>query len=503
MIRVLVAEDEPPIMRANVALIETSNPEFKVMATAINGKKAIEELEKQKIDVVFTDIRMPVMDGLELAEHIKTNYPHIITVITSGYSDFEYARRAIEFKVQDYILKPVSKVKISETLDKIKFEVGRRKYNKKKEIFFERADKADPEILNSECIVILVCAGSLPAYGNDMLVPAVAFWDKTLLDKMVEGILEPREEYMISRGHTASEKVIIIETNGNERAERISEEIFNALKNDCITITLSYKAGIKMAEIDNTISTLRDDMNRKLILTKSQLLNNSGVIENYSEPKYSKNQVEYIERCLKVGENNKVKTCIFEIYTEMEKADATQDDIISFFEMILNYCYFNSGAIKKKISVIKRELYETINNFVDYESAAEDVASVLTSITETNHGEALKQPKLISDIKEYLKDNYQRSITNAVLSKEFGFVPSYISRLFKQHNNGISPGEYLSNYRIEKAKKIMKENPDLMVKEIADMVGFHDAYYFSKIFKKKTGMWPTEYYVNKIEYTSV
>lgn len=503
MIRVLVAEDEPPIMRANVALIETSNPEFKVMATAINGKKAIEELEKQRIDVVFTDIKMPVMDGLELAEHIKTNYPHIITVITSGYSDFEYARRGIEFKVQDYILKPVSKVKISETLDKIKFEVGKRNYKKKKEIFFERADKVDPEILNSECIVILACAGSLPAYGNDMLVPAVAFWDNTPFDKILEDILESGEEYMISRGHTASEKVIIIETKRNERAEKISEEIFNTLKNDCITITLSYKAGVKMAEIDNTIGALRDDMNRKLILTKSQLLNNSGVIENYSEPKYSKNQVEYIERCLKVGENNKVKTCILEIYTEMEKADATQDDIISFFEMILNYCYFNSGAIKKKISVIKRELYETINNFVDYESAAEDVASVLTSITETSQGEALKQPKLIDDIQKYLKANYQKSITNTVLSKEFGFVPSYISRLFKQHNNGISPGEYLSSYRIEKAKKVMKENPDLMVKEIADMVGFHDAYYFSKIFKKKTGMWPTEYYVNKIEYTSV
>lgn len=503
MIRVLVAEDEPPIMRANVAIIEASNPEFKVIATAINGKKAIEELEKQRIDVVFTDIKMPVMDGLELAEHIKTNYPHIITVITSGYSDFEYARRGIEFKVQDYILKPVSKVKISETLDKIKFEVGKRNYKKKKEIFFERADKADPEILNSECIVILACAGSLPAYGNDMLVPAVAFWDKTPLDKILEDILKAGEEYMISRGHTASEKVIIIEINGNERAETISKEIFSSLENNCITITLSYKAGIKMAEIDNIIGILRDDMSRKLILTKSQFLNSSYVTENHSEPKYSKNQVEYIERCLKARENNKVRDYIFEIFAEMEKANATQDDVINFFDMIINYCYFNAESIKKKISVIKRELYETINNFVDYKSVAEDVASVLINIIETNHEEPIKQPKLIDDIQKYLKANYQKSITNTVLSKEFGFVPSYISRLFKQHNNGISPGEYLSSYRIEKAKRIMKENPDLMVKEVADMVGFHDAYYFSKIFKKKTGMWPTEYYVNKIEYTSV
>ena len=87
---------------------------------------------------------------------------------------------------------------------------------------------------------------------------------------------------------------------------------------------------------------------------------------------------------------------------------------------------------------------------------------------------------------------YYKNITSDVLSKEFGFVPSYISRLFKRQK-GVSPNEYVTKYRIEKAKKLIEENKDLRIKDIADAVGFKEAYYFSKTFKRETGMWPTEY----------
>lgn len=497
MIRVLVAEDEPPIMRANVAAIESSNPEFKVVAIAINGKKAIEELEKQRIDVVFTDVRMPIIDGLELVKYIKNNYPNIIMVITSGYSDFEYARRAIEFKVQDYMLKPVSKLKLSALLDKIKNEISKRNHEKKRNMLIDGADELDAELADSECIVILACAGAVSVYGNDMLVPAMAFWNKISLDKIVSDILEEGEEYMLFYGNTMAERVIIIELIKNDSMERTSKKIFDAVKNDAdITITLDCKMGIKFSETGEAIRKLRDDIIRRIILTKSQILYYDDLSENYIAPTYSTEQVEYIIKFLKAGENDRVKKCILGIFKDMEKINATQDDIISFLDMVINYCYFHAKSVRKKFSVAKKEIYETITNFTDYESTAEDVVSVLLDIVGAELEQSVKQPKLIDNIQEYLKTNYQKSITNIVLSKEFGFVPSYISRLFRQYSGGVSPGEYLSNYRIEKAKTIMQEHPDLLVKEIADMVGFHDAYYFSKTFKKKTGIWPTEYHGN-------
>lgn len=361
-------------------------------------------------------------------------------------------------------------------------------------MLFERVQNADPEIMNSECQVIFICAGTLPVYGNDMLVPATAFWDKIQLDKIVSNILKEGDEYIISRGHSMAERILVIELNGDNDIKRIVEEIFNELKNEDIIVTIEYKTNIKISEMYKIIGNLHEEITRKIILTKSQILCANNIQEVYSDPKYSKEQVEFIGECLKSGDLKRIKSSILEIFKIMEKRNSTQDEVLSFLDMIINYCYFNAVLIKRNISIVKKELYETINNFLDYDSVSDDIASVLFNITKSEREEVVKSPKFIDDIKEYLRLNYQKSITNTVLSKEFGFVPSYISRLFKQYNKGISPGEYLSNYRIEKAKKIMKEQPDLLVKEIADMVGFHDAYYFSKIFKKRTGMWPTKYY---------
>ncbi|MBR0027251.1 MAG: helix-turn-helix transcriptional regulator [Clostridia bacterium] len=88
--------------------------------------------------------------------------------------------------------------------------------------------------------------------------------------------------------------------------------------------------------------------------------------------------------------------------------------------------------------------------------------------------------------------NDNKNNTNNLLAKEFGFVPSYISRIFKRQK-GASPNEYLTHYRMELAKKLILENPDMRVKDVADKVGFKEAYYFSKTFKRETGMWPTEF----------
>ncbi|MBQ7500516.1 MAG: helix-turn-helix transcriptional regulator, partial [Clostridia bacterium] len=76
--------------------------------------------------------------------------------------------------------------------------------------------------------------------------------------------------------------------------------------------------------------------------------------------------------------------------------------------------------------------------------------------------------------------------------REFGFVPSYISRIFKR-NKGVSPNEFLSRYRIGLARKMLDEDPDMKIKELALNVGFKEPYYFSKTFKRETGLWPTEY----------
>ena len=116
MFKVLIAEDEPPIMRMIKSTLESVDSDFKVTECCINGKNAVEKLKNEDFDIVITDIKMPIMTGIELAGWIYQNKPDTKVIIVSGYSDFEYARKALEYKVFDYLLKPISKDKVSERL---------------------------------------------------------------------------------------------------------------------------------------------------------------------------------------------------------------------------------------------------------------------------------------------------------------------------------------------------------------------------------------------------
>lgn len=121
--RVIVAEDEK-LIAANIAKnISTCDPSFKVLAVCYDGLSALKAIEQYNPHALFTDIKMPLMDGLSLIENVHNNNPNVRCVLISGYNEFEYAKTAIQFKAFDYLLKPLNKFELSKTLRKIKDEL--------------------------------------------------------------------------------------------------------------------------------------------------------------------------------------------------------------------------------------------------------------------------------------------------------------------------------------------------------------------------------------------
>lgn len=119
-IKILIAEDEPRIRNLLAGKIAKLVPDCQVVALASNGKEALEKVQECRPDVVFTDIKMPVMDGLELSRQIKSQYASIYVVIISGYSDFSFAQQAIRYGVFNYLLKPLENDKLLETVEEIR-----------------------------------------------------------------------------------------------------------------------------------------------------------------------------------------------------------------------------------------------------------------------------------------------------------------------------------------------------------------------------------------------
>lgn len=116
---VLVADDEHLIAKNIAKKIESSNPSFQVVQICASGSDAMEYIDQTQPDVVFTDIRMPEVDGLELAKFLNEKYPHIVCVIVSGYNDFKYAKTAIVYHVNDYLMKPINLEELAGCLTRI------------------------------------------------------------------------------------------------------------------------------------------------------------------------------------------------------------------------------------------------------------------------------------------------------------------------------------------------------------------------------------------------
>ena len=165
-INVIVVEDEKRIAKNIAKLIEQTNSHYKVLEIFHNGEDAWDYIQKQPPQVVFTDISMPVMDGIELVNRIHESMSFIRCVILSGYADFTYARSAIRYGVEDYLLKPINPTELQEALTRIEMSL----LAQKEDILPSSAE----ENYKPEEIVILIKEYVQKHYASDISLAVLA-----------------------------------------------------------------------------------------------------------------------------------------------------------------------------------------------------------------------------------------------------------------------------------------------------------------------------------------
>ena len=140
MVRVLLVDDEPFIVQGLKVMLEGQSVNCEVVGEASNGKEALEFLKQREVDLVFADIKMPVMTGLELLETIRTEkISDAYFVILSGYSDFQYAQQALRYDCMDYVLKPVKHEELERILEQVEKLNREKEEQEEKEQHWEQA----------------------------------------------------------------------------------------------------------------------------------------------------------------------------------------------------------------------------------------------------------------------------------------------------------------------------------------------------------------------------
>lgn len=492
MIRCMVVEDEPPILRGICNMISNADERFLVTESAFDGEEAIHLVERNIVDVVFTDMNMPVCNGIGLMQYIQENWPEILVVGISGYREFEYIRGAMKSGAIDYLLKPVSMKELKELLDKIwKILWDRQDQYIQRWLYQIEGKETNGQnrvLLERKFFWALCCEGTW-AYNQDSdCLPGSTVW-KTIEYKNTMSVLHPDEKMFSFCGKTSVERLFCFEAEDTLRWAIIREALFSDLQTGELPVTFLYmeepipieqsaslfvkmhqrlhectifgrSLSIKYGENPETVEHLRTDQVKKRWFITAVKDRSKKNIDAAIDAIINEIQGKRILR-------TEIEQMIFDLLSE---SNIPHTDYNAFFHEIID-CSYSADLLRNELKEI-----------------------IFTQISGESLGNFDKE-QLVQNMKDYICSHYHESITMQMLSRRFGLVAPYLSKIFKTQI-GVSPVEYLQKIRIEEAKKLLRTADKIGIAEVASLVGYPDALYFSRVFKKIEGVQPSKYREN-------
>ena len=502
MYKILLVEDEPPILHVIRDIINTGEQGFVVSDYAFNGRDALIKLQENPPDVIITDIRMPFVDGLELISRVNELYPGILCVILSGYNDFEYARSAIRLNVFDYLLKPVHPddlnallLKICKTFDK---NSSRTEYEYLSAVVnFQNTEKPDKfKMCYRWYFIILAYAGPLSSQLYEFISPGRDFWNDSDLYIFDELVMNKGAKLWRFNGKYPNEKIFIIagENGDDVWIKDVCAKLMEQLKNESLPINIiSGHAAKHPADLAATMKRLMGVLSREVIFAQSNLFfeedrkTNAVFITQEVEKRFAV--------LLQMKSFDDFKKSFKTFLDEWKEKECTQIAIQSMLNFLVNLFQRTVSARGNEIEPDEINVNEVISNSISYESLYGNFCTIFKNfygLRSDSGMSSLSAKQLVDKIESYIIENYTKNITYKIFYEMFGYNETYITNVFRKVK-GISPSKYVTRLRIEKAKEIIARQPDILLKNVSEMIGYEDSLYFSRVFKDMTGLSPSEY----------
>jgi two-component system response regulator YesN len=497
MYRVLIVDDEEPVLESYAFMLEGGG-DFTLAGTARSGYKALEFIYKQEPDLVFMDINIPGMDGLEVIADVYRKFPNMVFVLSTAYERFDLAQRAIPLGVFAYLVKPVSKKTFLATLEKVR----------------EHLDEQ---------------SGAVTQDGE---TPARRFLRKTLWKEMAE---DDWERYR-TRFDLPSDKGIVClveaegeysETAGFQGGGRVPPDEEDPAWSRGIAERLSYRHRCLFDTLLNRVFFLvsedihREVMERHLVAAIREVFPPSGFPRYgiggcYRGPELYKScnealaelgtkrsrtedqtrerlRLAQLRRMIGVADAGEVRKLFARLWRDIfAGSDFTlaKAKMIPVFMFLLDDCGgYYQGAAGETIPFPPAEDIMAVRDMAEWEAwSAEAFEKVLSLASLRRFGNF---PLPLIKAMEYIHEHYTETIQLGDAAEAALVSAAYLSRLFSEHlkTNFV---DYLTELRVDRAEKLIRESR-MNIKEVAYAVGYQDPNYFSKIFKKVTGLLPTQY----------
>ncbi|WP_163183241.1 response regulator [Neobacillus sedimentimangrovi] len=522
MLKILIVDDEVLERKALSKIISNSKKDVMVIGEAPNGRIAIEMADQYRPDIIFMDIKMPGIDGVQAVKEIKKFAPDIRFIMVSAFNTFEYAKEVMQQGVKEYILKPSRKEDILSSLQRVADEIllDRRKKEEQEELRknLERAVSIAQKEWVSSLLLSRVQDISLEEWGQLLGVEITSAyimlffiqrpgeaelstaekeewyqWLKKTLD-----LMKTEHEFMV--GPLTENQVPVLclckktveRTSFRTNAQKIIDHMFQLFQKK------SFKGNLRI--------TVGNPYNQAYELTKSYheamealktLLKKSGRSYLFSG-KLGANESQSVSGVLKVEK---------QLLDAIRQGDMNQVLLLfnSYIKGLKDHNKLERNQLKKSfdemfvlISRMLHELgipYETtpvMDESWETEVALEKGKNYIleaarhVQVWRNNHAKGM-----LHMAKEFIEAHFAESITLEQVAEYVELSPYYFSKLFKDRF-GMTFIDYLTELRIKQAKMMIVDQGKSL-KEICYSVGYKDPNYFSRVFKKHTGLSPTEY----------
>jgi Response regulator containing CheY-like receiver domain and AraC-type DNA-binding domain len=532
--KLIIIDDDDYVIEGLKKFIDWRGIGVEIVDTASNGEEGISKIRQLRPDIVLTDISMPIMDGIEMTRIIHQEGIEARVVILTGYSEFDYAREAIKYGVSEYILKPSMPDEICNIIKRVVdiCEEEKKKVEDEKllrerliqsmpvltekfiEELFEGSIGSEQEIMGKAEILGLdfnnksyrVLAFHIDSYND--FTKGYKEGDRQFIKFSLLGIicklLDVKNTYLNFKGSN-SHVLLITQKEADEKDE--DEWITDRLVGLIEKCKLQYGTSISIGIGEQVYEVLRihESYCQCLESLKYKMYFGNGKVIFYKDIK----QTEYTVPVLQLYERDKlidglkmrnpsmVQQCLDDMFTNIRNIRHIHFDYLktALFEMMgtVSLILYQIGEKMPDIFSAGRNSYledmeskETIDEL--YVWLTDFFQKIFKTIGQKGN---YKNMRVVNQILEYIKENYDKDISLNELSKQIYLTPNYLSTILSQ-STGENFMEYLTKYRIEKAKLLLNQGKH-KVYEVGDMVGYKNPDYFRRVFKEYVGVSPSEY----------
>lgn len=522
MLKVLIVDDQPLEIIGIRTFIPWDKLNLQLVAEANDGFTALDYIQELPLDIVITDIKMPIMSGLELVRRAKLIKPSIIFILISGYEDFEYAKKAIQFGVEGYILKPID---YNELLEALGNAVARIEEARNIEHLKSQWSTSE-HLIKNNAVKQLLQGDSDVSFRTEIMIrfsdQDVICWRSAVLElddidrsltmlnteahhlriKQTLSYLTTRlqeDNYVFAELENKRLGIIIPEKSYRETLGWLENLIQDVTQHSDFTITIGL--GTPVIQIDAihqsydeatqalgqkmfngkgrvlpfATSPLNLESSQQILSDADELLSQLfGAIQNYQLVDIYDIMEQLGTLILKLESRNSVYH--FTIYVVGKANDFLHEKNEDVYDLL--------GWDFQHLDIIYQ--FETVQDLRDW------LRKKMFEISEKLQNKLAKRnKKLIEKVELYIQGHIEEGITLKDLAKHFLYSPNHLGQLFKEETS-IHFSDYMLNQRLDRVKLLL-DDPTMKIYEAADRLGFKNMTHFYRLFKKRFNISPGDY----------